>query len=219
VVVLPTIAPVASAWWRVILPVEMDARDAAAIQAVLAGDVERFAELVDRHQAAALRVAVSLLGNYEEARDACQEAFVSAYRALARFRGGAAFSTWLYRIVVNECRDVLRRRARQPAVAALGNGAEEAAADGALVFDLEDPGAGPVALAANRELAQRLGGAMARLPQQQRTAFVLHHVHGLTLAEAAAVMRCRVGTVKAHVFRATQHLHELLHPWLTEEDR
>lgn len=215
----PAVATAARARWSVILPAEMDARDAAAIQAVLEGDVDRYAELVDRHQTAALRVALSLLGNYEEARDACQEAFVSAYRSLARFRGGAEFSTWLYRIVVNECRDALRRRARQPALSALGHGAEGTGQNGAVVFDIEDAGAGPSDQAANRELAQRLGGAMARLPVQQRTAFVLHHVHGLPLADVAGIMRCRIGTVKAHVFRATQHLQDLLQPWLTKEGR
>ncbi|MBI2496080.1 MAG: sigma-70 family RNA polymerase sigma factor [Candidatus Omnitrophica bacterium] len=75
------------------------------IQAVLRGDVDRYAELVDKYQAWARRVAFSLLGNYEDARDASQEAFVSAYRSLGRFRASAAFSTWLYRIVVNECKD------------------------------------------------------------------------------------------------------------------
>jgi RNA polymerase sigma-70 factor (ECF subfamily) len=185
----------------------MAGSDAKTIQAVLDGDVDRFAELVDKYQEHALKLAYSFLGNYEDAKDASQEAFVSAYRSLGRFRGGAKFSTWLYRIVVNECKDVYKRRARQPSVVA-AVGESDPDRNGVLFVDVEDPGAGPSDQAANRELAHQLSTEIGRLPMKQRTAFLLHHVHGLPLEEVAAVMRCRLGTVKSHVFRATDHLRE-----------
>lgn len=192
----------------------MAGSDAQTIQAVLEGDVDRFAELVDRYQEHALKLAFSLLGNYEDAKDASQEAFVSAYRSLRRFRGGAKFSTWLYRIVVNECKDVYKRRAHQPVVVAgVGSprhwrGEPDPDQNGVLFVDVEDPAAGPSDQLANRELGHRLSAAIAGLPMKQRTAFLLHHVHGLPLAEVASVMRCRLGTVKSHIFRATDHLKE-----------
>lgn len=194
--------------------------DLAVIEAVLAGDVDRYAELVDKYQGPALRLAFSLLGNAEDARDASQEAFVNAYRALSRFRRGAAFSTWLYRIVVNECRDARRRRARQPA-ATVGLGEPgPAERDGESLFlEVADPAAGPDEQLADRECARQLSRAIAALPLQQRTAFLLHHVHGLPLAEAAGIMGCRLGTVKAHLFRATERLQALLRPWLAKEGR
>lgn len=187
------------------------------IQAVLRGDVDRYAELVDKYQAWALRVAFSLLGNYEDARDASQEAFVSAYRSLGRFRASAAFSTWLYRIVVNECKDAYKRRARSPMVVASVGGPSGEVEESTLFVDVDDPTGNPSDQLANRELSRRLSGAIGELPMKQRTAFVLHHLHGLSLEEVAAVMGCRVGTVKSHVFRATEGLRAQLSPWLNEE--
>ena len=164
-------------------------------------------------------MAFSLLGHYEEARDASQEAFVSAYRSLRRFRAEAKFSTWLYRIVVNECHDARRRRARRPAsVASVGeSGADDEAGPG-LFVDAPDPGAGPDDQAASRELSRQLSGAIERLAMNQRTAFVLRHLHGLSVDEVAVIMRCRVGTVKSHLFRATRRLRVELAPWVTIED-
>ena len=210
---------VSPAAWSVILPSAMSEGDAQIIQAVLEGEVDRYAELVERYQGQAIRLAFSLLGNYEDAKDASQEAFVSAYRALARFRGRAKFSTWLYRIVVNECKDVHRHRARQPmTVARVGQAdPDEPGAEALFVVDVEDHAAGPSGQLAHQELSQTLSRSIQALPLKQRTAFLLHHVHGLPLDEVAGVMRCRVGTVKAHVFRATEHLRIALGPWLAKE--
>ena len=196
----------------------MASSDADIIQAVLGGDVERYAELVDKHQAMAFRLALSLLGHAEDAQDVSQEAFVNAYRALPRFRGGAQFSTWLYRIVVNECKDAHKWRARQPIVAAGSMAGGDQDTDGAGMFlDVPDPAAHPDDALSRRELAHQVSGSIRELPMKQRTAFVLHHIEGLTLDEVSAVMRCRVGTVKSHVFRATERLRRQLGPWLAAE--
>ena len=194
------------------------ASDADIIHAVVQGDVDRYAQLVEKYQGPAFRLALGLVGHVEDAKDISQEAFVNAYRALGRFRGGAKFSTWLYRIVVNECKDTYRQRARHPVAAAVG-GSDPGSDDGTLFVDVEDPTADPRGHAANRELSRRISETIHALPMKQRTAFVLHHLHGLTLDEAAAVMECRVGTVKSHVFRATEQLRRHLRPWLAEEVR
>ena len=192
--------------------------DAETVRAVLAGELERYAELVEKYQEPAIRMAFSLLGNYEDARDVSQDAFVRAYQALARFRGASTFSTWLYRIIVNACKDAGRRRSRQPET---GLRAREAPVDDAErddpLFDAADHAATPSEQAANEELGHRLSSAIRKLPMKQRTAFLLHHVHGLPLAEVAMVMACRSGTVKAHVFRATASLRVALDPWLAQE--
>jgi RNA polymerase sigma-70 factor (ECF subfamily) len=193
--------------------------DAETIRAVQSGEVERYAELVDKYQGPALKLAYSFLGNYEDARDVSQEAFVHAYQALSRFRGGARFSTWLYRIVVNACKDVHKRRARQPLVTArVGTPPADDEAAASLFVDVADPGASPQDQLAARELGRRLSAAIGTLPLQQRTAFLLHRVHGLSLEEAAGIMACRVGTVKSHVFRATATLRTQLQPWLAQEE-
>ena len=191
--------------------------DADAIRSVLAGDVDRYAELVDKYQAHAIRLAFSFLGNYEDARDASQDAFVSAYRALGRFQSRATFSTWLYRIVINSCKDTVRRRQRRPTVAVRLGPASDVDDSENLFIDAPDPGAGPGEQLANRELGLQLTRAIGTLPMKQRSAFILHQVHGMTLQETADVMGCRTGTVKAHVFRATEALRAQLEPWQAQE--
>ena len=195
-----------------ILPESMAQDDRAIIAAVLHGDVERYAELVDRYQAPAIRLAFSLLGNHADAEDASQEAFVSAYRSLAQFRSQAKFSTWLFRIIVNKCKDRYRQRGRQPITMALGEPDPEQ--DGYLFVDVEDSAAGPRERADSHEVVAQLSLAITALPLQQRTAFALHYLHGLTLGEVADVMGCREGTIKSHIFRATAHLRRALSPWL-----
>lgn len=187
--------------------------DTDAIRAVLDGDTDRYAELVDRYQGPALRLAFSLLGDYEDARDVSQDAFVSAYQSLGRFRGAARFSTWLYRIVVNKCRDVQRRRLHRPQVVG-GVGEPDADANGAgwFVVDVEDPAAGPRDDAASRELARELRRAIQDLSAHQRMAFMLHHMNGHSLEDVAGMMGCRVGTVKSHLFRAVESLRRRLAP-------
>jgi len=193
--------------------------DAETIRAVLDGDVDRYAELVEKYHGPAIRLAFSFLGNYEDARDVSQDAFVSAYQALGRFRAASKFSTWLYRILVNKCKDACRRRSRQPApVAGVGPSDPEADPDdGLFVVDVADPGDDPSGRLAHQELARALSAAIEALPMKQRAAFVLHHVHGLSLEEAAGVMDCRLGTVKSHVFRATESLRRQLTPWVERE--
>ena len=195
----------------------MDGSDADVIRAVLHGNADQYAILVDKYQGPALRLAFSLLGNDEDAKDVSQEAFVSAYCSLGRFRGGAKFSTWLFRIVVNECKDVYRRRARQPMVVARVGEADPDADAPSLFVDVDDPAGDPSDSLANRELDQRLSAEIGRLPMKQRTVFLLHHVHGLTLEEVAGVLHCRVGTAKSHLFRATIHLRTILNPWIEKE--
>jgi RNA polymerase sigma-70 factor (ECF subfamily) len=102
-------------------------------------------------------------------------------------------------------------------VAGVGAAGAEPDDDMGLFVDVADPAAGPSDQLANRELSGRLTAAIGALPMNQRTAFLLHHVHGLSLEDAAAVMGCRVGTVKSHIFRATAALRQRISPWLTEE--
>lgn len=194
----------------------MASSDAEIIEAVLQGDVERYGELVERYQLAAWKLAISFVGNVEDAKELAQEAFVQAYRRLRQFRGAARFSTWLYRIVANECKDFFRARARGPDLVSLSvDNAEE----DSIPFELRDPADDPRDALASRELAVRIARALERLPMSQRTAFVLHHLNGLPLQEVAQVMGCRVGTVKAHLFRAAETLSRTVAPFVTTEVR
>ena len=184
--------------------------DAEIIEAVLTGDINRYGELVDRYQLAVWKLAYSFTGNFEDARELSQNGFVKAYRNLSRFRGTAQFSTWLYRIVANECKDFLKRKARQPAWVPLLQ--VDSASGEEVLFETEDLASGPRDLLDQKERAKNISRAIGELPMKQRAAFILCHLQGVPLKEAAEVMGIRLGTVKTHLFRATERLRIRLEP-------
>ena len=149
-----------------------------------------------------------MVGNWEDAKEMAQNGFVKAYFSLRRFRGEAKFSTWLYRIIANECKDLFRKKGRGPQLLSLSAEREPGSEDG-VPFELADPGADPRAQASARELAGRLCQAVEELPGKQRTAFTLHHFSGLPVEEISRVMGCRPATVKVHLFRAAERLRAL----------
>lgn len=195
---------------------EIDDSDLKIILAILDGETERYAELVDKYQEKSLYMAFSFLGNYEDAKDVSQDAFVSAYKALGRFRAGSKFSTWLYRIVVNKCKDVYRKRSRVVQSSYI-IGTPDSDESPGLFIEVDDDSIGPSEIVSNRELALAISKAVETLPLKQRTAFVLHHIHGLSLEEVSGIMHCRVGTVKSHVFRSVTQMRNHLSPWLAQE--
>lgn len=181
--------------------------DAALVRQVQAGEADAYAVLVERYQERAVRLAFGLVHHWEDARDLSQEAFVKAYRRLGSFRAEAAFSTWLYRIVVNTCRDFQRRR-RLRVWVSLDAPAETE--EPSSLFEAPSRDAPPNAQAADRELGAALTRAIDHLPERQRAAFVLKHLEGLSVEEAASVLQCAPGTVKAHLFQAAAKLQREL---------
>ena len=182
--------------------------DAALVQQARDGDTAAYAALVERYQERAVRLAFSVLRHWEDARDASQEAFVKAYRQLGGFRQEAAFATWLYRIVMNTCRDA-QRRARLRRWVSLDAPVDQTGEE-SLLFEPPSRDAPPDAQAADRELGGALTRAIDRLPERQREAFILKHLEGLRIEEVAAVLGCAPGTVKAHLFHAAAKLQRAL---------
>lgn len=179
--------------------------DAALLEAHVVGDPSAFGTLFARHRDRLWGVALRTTGDPEEAADALQDALVSAFRRAGSFRGDAAVTTWLHRIVVNACLDRLRRRAVR-AAQPLPDG------DGpAVVADLVDA-ADPAEAAVLRDRADRLLAALASLPPEQRAALVLVDMHGCSVEEAAAVLDVPPGTVKSRCSRGRARLLPLLEP-------
>ena len=173
------------------------AADDATIAAFRRGDKDAFGQLVRRHQQRAIAVAIGILHDPEDARDACQDAFMRAYRALDRFDGSAQFSTWLHRIVVNVCIDRLRR------VTPLTQPIDDV--EGVLTSD-DDP-----ALSLGRtRLGAQLSAALGQLGDKHRTALVLRELQGLSYQEIARTMTCSVGTVMSRLFYARRRMQALL---------
>lgn len=165
------------------------------------GDTAAFGELVELHQSRIYAVCLRILADPDDARDAAQDAFVTAFRKLAQFRGDAAFTTWLHRIAVNACYDELRRAKRRPMLHAL------AATD-----DDRAPEPGPPAPDHADEIAGTVDvtRALAEIPDDFRIALVLADVEDLPYEEIARVLEVPVGTVKSRVHRGRVALARLL---------
>ena len=168
------------------------------------GDVESFNQLILRWERPIYAFAYRVIGREEDARDVCQETFLRAFRSLPGFKGQAKFSSWLYQIAMNLCRDWMRRQRRAPTVQmAEGADPEELAAEGGPVESIED-------LVARRELSAVVEEAMALLPEEQRTAIVLKEYHGMTFQEIATLQGCPLSTVKTRLYQGLSVLRRHL---------
>jgi RNA polymerase sigma-70 factor (ECF subfamily) len=159
----------------------------------LAGDSEAFATLVRRHRDRLWSVAIRTLGDPEEAADALQDGLISAFRGAAGYRGDAAVTTWLHRVVVNACLDRVRRRQARPSVPL----------DGREVRARHDDHAATVTRLDVRS-------ALARLPEAQRVALVLVDLEDLSVAETAQLLGVAEGTVKSRCSRARTAMAAML---------
>jgi RNA polymerase sigma-70 factor (ECF subfamily) len=159
------------------------------------GDVESFNQLITRWERPIYALAYRVIGQEEDARDVCQETFLRAFRGLGGFKGQAKFSSWLYRIALNLCRDWIRRRRRTP-ISTLPEDVEldDLASEVGPSESVED-------LVARRELSGVVEVAMARLPEEQRTAIILKEYHGMTFQEIADLQGCPLSTVKTRLYQ------------------
>ena len=177
----------------------------ALIDAARRGDVGSFNQLVLSYQSMAYNVAYRILGDRDAAADATQDAFLSGFRAIGKFRGGS-FKSWLMRIVTNACYDQLRVKQRRPATSL----------DALLELDsvpirfIADPGESPEEYAVRQELSSAIQVGMGTLPPEQRVALVLSDVQGLSYQEIAEVTGVSLGTVRSRLSRARDKLRDFL---------
>jgi RNA polymerase sigma-70 factor (ECF subfamily) len=171
------------------------AEDREAIEACQRGDRAAFDRLVERYQRDVYRLCYRYVNNHHDASDLAQESFLKAYRAIGRFRGDSAFSTWLYRIAVNTCLN-FRATRKLPS-----ESLEDDVADGARGISdrLEQD-----------ELSERVREAVSRLPEKQRATLILKIYHDLTHEEVAKILGSTVGTVKANLFHALGNLRKTM---------
>jgi RNA polymerase sigma-70 factor (ECF subfamily) len=168
------------------------------------GDLDSFNQLVVRWERPIYALAYRVIGREEDARDVCQETFLRAFRALRGFKGQAKFSSWLYRITLNLCRDWMRRERRTPVAQA---------PEGLDLLDLagaQAPSESVEDLVSRRELGQVVARAMATLPEDQRTAIILKEYHGLTFQEIADLLDCPLSTVKTRLYQGLTVLRRQL---------
>jgi RNA polymerase sigma-70 factor, ECF subfamily len=204
---------------------EADAGAASAVKALqAAGELdtarERYAELVARHQRRASRIAYHYLRDSAEADEAVQDAFVKAYQHLASFREELPFDVWFTRILINGCLDRIKARTRRerwllPMSGKSGSRTAVAPPDSAtserdLTERVPAGGLSPEQALLGRERRREIAAALARLPERQRSVFVLSHVEGRTSREVSALTGLNESTVRVHLFRAIRKLRTLL---------
>ena len=203
---------------------EADAAAASAVKAMqAAGELEdarqRYAELVARHQRRAARIAYHYLRDSAEADEAVQDAFVKAYQHLASFREELPFDVWFTRILINGCLDRIKARTRRerwllPMSGKTGTRSAPAADSTPAERDLTERvpavGLSPEQALLGRERRREIANALAKLPERQRSVFVLSHVEGRTSREVSALTGLNESTVRVHLFRAIRKLRTLL---------
>lgn len=170
--------------------------DAALVRQSLAGDPDSFGLLVTRYQHVMYTVALRMVGNQEDARDITQDAFVKAFRQLATFDPSHRFFSWMYRIVINECLNMIRARRPQVPLDAKISAA-----------------ANPFESVAAGQRLDQIEAAMLQLPPEYREVVVLRHFAEQSYAEIAAALEIPEKTVKSRLYSARQLLGEMLLGW------
>jgi RNA polymerase sigma-70 factor (ECF subfamily) len=174
----------------------MAVSDEELVARSIAGDTDSFNQLILRWERPIYALAYRQIGREDEAHDVVQDAFLRAFRALPGFKGQAKFSSWLYRITLNLCRDWLRRQRRAPFVQTPEGVdiADLATPDTMTTESIED-------VVARKDLSQHVARAMQRLPEEQRSAILLKEYHGLTFQEIAELQGCPLSTVKTRLYQ------------------
>jgi RNA polymerase sigma-70 factor (ECF subfamily) len=197
---------------------EKDKTDNDLIKSFYAGDERSFDELVLRYQDMVFRVCYKFIGDYEEANDCAQDTFVKVYRALGSFRFSSSFSTWLYRIAINTCKNALsstrfRRRKEtlslDPAPHSV-HGSDRTAGSRAV----ENHRSSPEHLYERKERKAAIQKAIDVLPKDQKMIVILRDIEHLPYEEITKITGFAAGTVKSKLFRARQKLMEGLKEFL-----
>lgn len=190
----------------------MDGTDWEWVQRVRNGETDAFEILIQRHQKPIFNLLYRWLGDIEEASDAAQEVFLSAYRAIQDFRGDALFSTWLYRIAVNQAMNRRKRLAVDLSRrAAIDSNDPEEAHDP--LADLPHPGPDPAQAAEQKEAHVRVQQGLNSLQEEEALIILLHDFQDLPYEEIGRVLKVPVGTVKSRLHRARLALKVKLAPY------
>ncbi|NCO33010.1 MAG: sigma-70 family RNA polymerase sigma factor [Armatimonadetes bacterium] len=179
-----------------------DGAEKELIARCLDGNLETFDRLMEMHETQIYNLAYRMIGNREDAADLTQDAFIRAFHALPRFRGGSAFSTWLYRIATNVCLDHIKKYRRQKSKMTPSQirTADQEELD--LLDELGDSSLDPQEVLDRREQQKAVQSVISTLPEHQRAVLVLYDIQGESYEEVAQILDISIGTVKSRLNRA-----------------
>lgn len=188
--------------------------DLTLVKRIRSGDQRAFKLLVERYQRKIYSVALGMVRDKEEAMDVSQEAFVKVYKYLDHFKGDASFYTWLYRITVNVCIDVIRKR---------GGRSEMLEFDESIQMDTNEAnlgalgtrlGTNPQKSALRKELAEKIQEALAQVPEKHRAILLLREIEGMSYEDLARTLEIPKGTVMSRLFHARAKVQKILSEYL-----
>ncbi|MFQ5412478.1 MAG: RNA polymerase sigma factor [Phycisphaerae bacterium] len=188
------------------------AYDAEQVARTLAGDTAAYDALIERHQRRAVAVAYRLLGNIEDAKDVCQDAFIKAFKSLATLRQPERFGAWLMRIVSNLSLNF--RRGRRATVSLTADGESGGIHPDQVARGQGRSGGGPDDPLQAAEVRQAVTDAIEALPEKQRLSLVLFAIERIPQKEVAEILECSVEMVKWNVFQARKALKKTLAEYL-----
>ena len=169
------------------------------------GDIEAFEQLIASYQKKVYNIAYRYMGNREEAEDLAQEAFIKVFRSIGSFRGDATFSTWLYHVVSNVCRDALRKNSRRYEESLdCGVTTEK----GELQREIADNSMAPEPIYENNELGQFIQAMIDQLTPEYKTVIIMREFQEMSYEEIARELDCSLGTVESRLSRARKMLRE-----------
>ena len=185
--------------------------DYELIETIKNGDSDAWEILMNRHAAKAYQIAYGILGNIDDSEEVTQDAFIRIHRALSKFRGDSEFSTWMYRIVVNQARNKYRWNKRRGSYSNLSLDKETDNDEySRQKYDVPDHHKTPDKEIMFKEWEGSIGEEMKKLPPVNREALLLRNVKNLSYEQIAEILECKVGTVKSRIARAREELRKRL---------
>lgn len=186
--------------------------DAAFVRAVQAGDMAAFDQLVIKHKDKLFNMVYWLLGDYQEANDCSQEIFIKVLKSIKKFRFESSFSTWLYRIAINTCKNRLKSSAYRWKKKTVPLENPESSKDGNLSYEIQNGSLSPANQLEKKERLVMIQKAINALSEEQNRVIVLRDIQGLSYQEISDVTGLNLGTVKSRLARARTALRKNLAP-------
>jgi len=182
-------------------PVDSSYQDAALVKAIQAGDMAAFDQLVVKHKDKLFNMVYWFLADYQEANDCAQETFIKVFKSIKKFRSESSFSTWLYRIAINTCKNRLKSSTYRWKKKTVPLENPESSEQGNRSYEIQNDSPSPENKLEKKEMLMMIQKAVNALPEEQNRVIVLRDIQGLSYQEIVDITGLNLGTVKSRLAR------------------